>query len=109
MAATLLAEQLAAQTGPVRIVQAPRRVRRTTLGPRPAVADVAELAARSNFTFPDGASHPEELGQAVQALGLLGMSITKDAIRKSRILRFAIASAGPLTLPWRPAAPGRTP
>lgn len=73
------------------------------------MADIAELAARSNLSFLNGASHPEELGQAAQALGLLGTSITKDAIRKSRILRFAVASAGALALPWRPAAPGRTP
>lgn len=32
----------------------------------------AELAARSNFSFLDGASHPEELVETAQALGLAG-------------------------------------
>ena len=35
----------------------------------------AELAARSNFSFLDGASHPEELVTTSQALGLSGLGI----------------------------------
>ncbi|MFC7543858.1 PHP domain-containing protein [Siccirubricoccus deserti] len=35
----------------------------------------AELGARSNFSFLDGASHPAELVQAAAALGLAGLSI----------------------------------
>ena len=35
----------------------------------------AELAARSNFSFLDGASHPEELVVTSQALGLSGLGI----------------------------------
>ena len=35
----------------------------------------AELAARSNFSFLDGASHPEELVQTAQALGLAGLGL----------------------------------
>ena len=39
------------------------------------MAAFAELAARSNFSFLDGASHPEELVQTAQALGLAGLGI----------------------------------
>jgi error-prone DNA polymerase len=39
------------------------------------VAAFAELAARSNFSFLDGASHPEELAETAQALGLAGLGI----------------------------------
>ncbi|MBX6742077.1 MAG: error-prone DNA polymerase [Acetobacteraceae bacterium] len=35
----------------------------------------AELGARSNFSFLDGASHPEELVQTAQALGLAGLGL----------------------------------
>ncbi|MCW8085617.1 error-prone DNA polymerase [Sabulicella glaciei] len=35
----------------------------------------AEVAARSNFSFLDGASHPEELAEQARALGLAGMGI----------------------------------
>jgi DNA polymerase III alpha subunit len=35
----------------------------------------AELGARSNFSFLDGASHPEELVETAQALGLAGLGI----------------------------------
>ena len=39
------------------------------------MAGFAELGARSNFSFLDGASHPEELAQTAQALGLAGLGI----------------------------------
>jgi error-prone DNA polymerase len=39
------------------------------------VAGFAELAARSKFSFLDGASHPEELVQTARALGLAGLGI----------------------------------
>ena len=39
------------------------------------MAAFAELAARSNFSFLDGASHPEELVRTAQALGLAGLGI----------------------------------
>jgi error-prone DNA polymerase len=39
------------------------------------VAAFAELEARSNFSLLDGASHPEELVQTAQALGLAGLGI----------------------------------
>jgi error-prone DNA polymerase len=39
------------------------------------VAAFAELGAKSNFSFLDGASHPEELVQTAQALGLTGLGI----------------------------------
>jgi error-prone DNA polymerase len=39
------------------------------------VAAFAELGAKSNFSFLDGASHPEELVQTAQALGLAGLGI----------------------------------
>ena len=35
----------------------------------------AELAARSNFSFLDGASHPEELVDTARALGLAGLGL----------------------------------
>jgi error-prone DNA polymerase len=35
----------------------------------------AELGARSNFSFLDGASHPAELVQTAAALGLAGLGI----------------------------------
>ncbi|MFC7477983.1 error-prone DNA polymerase [Dankookia sp. GCM10030260] len=39
------------------------------------MAAFAELSARSNFSFLDGASHPEELVQTAKALGLAGLGI----------------------------------
>ena len=39
------------------------------------MAAFAELGARSNFSFLDGASHPEELVQTAQALGLAGFGL----------------------------------
>jgi error-prone DNA polymerase len=39
------------------------------------VTAFAELAARSNFSFLDGASHPEELVATSQALGLSGLGL----------------------------------
>ncbi|MBX6746886.1 MAG: PHP domain-containing protein, partial [Acetobacteraceae bacterium] len=38
-------------------------------------AAFAELGARSNFSFLDGASHPEELVQTAQELGLAGLGL----------------------------------
>ncbi|WP_342666359.1 PHP domain-containing protein [Muricoccus aerilatus] len=42
---------------------------------RPPVQPFAELAARSNFSFLDGASHPWELAATAKALGYSGLGI----------------------------------
>ncbi len=43
---------------------------------RRAAARYAELRCRSNFSFLDGASHPEELAERGAALGLAGLALT---------------------------------
>ncbi|TPG46076.1 DNA polymerase III subunit alpha [Roseomonas nepalensis] len=43
--------------------------------PRPPVQPFAELAARSNFSFLDGASHPWELAATAKALGYSGLGL----------------------------------
>jgi error-prone DNA polymerase len=43
---------------------------------RPATVDYAELHCHSNFSFLDGASHPEELAEEAARLGLTGLAIT---------------------------------
>jgi error-prone DNA polymerase len=43
---------------------------------RPAHPDYAELVARSNYSFLEGASHPEELVDRAVALGLRGLALT---------------------------------
>ena len=50
--------------------QAPALVR------KPATVDYAELHCHSNFSFLDGASHPEELAEEAARLGLTGLAIT---------------------------------
>jgi error-prone DNA polymerase len=43
---------------------------------QPAIVDYAELHCHSNFSFLDGASHPEELVEEAVRLGLTGLAIT---------------------------------
>jgi len=57
------------------------------------VAAFAELAARSNFSFLDGASHPEELAQTAQALGLAGLGIC-DLNSLAGVVRGHVACSG---------------
>ena len=59
----------------------------------------AELAARSNFSFLDGASHPEELVEAAGALGLAGLGIC-DTNSLAGVVRGHVA-ARELGLPFR--------
>ncbi|MBX6744836.1 MAG: PHP domain-containing protein, partial [Acetobacteraceae bacterium] len=51
----------------------------------------AELGARSNFSFLDGASHPEELVQTAQALGLAGLGLC-DANSLAGVVRGHVAA-----------------
>ena len=59
----------------------------------------AELAARSNFSFLDGASHPEELVATSQALGLSGLGIC-DLNSLAGVVRGHVA-ANAAGLPFR--------
>src|SRR5690606_16225931 len=47
-----------------------------TLVRRPSTVDYAELHCHSNFSFLDGASHPEELVEEACRLGLTGLALT---------------------------------
>jgi error-prone DNA polymerase len=59
--------------------------------PMPADPAYAELHAWSNFTFLEGASHPEELAEAAAAAGLAGMALTdRDGLYGA--VRFAKAA-----------------
>jgi error-prone DNA polymerase len=66
--------------------QAPPVVRRS------ATVDYAELHCHSNFSFLDGASHPEELVEEAARLGLRALAIT-DHDGFYGIVRFAEAAA----------------
>jgi len=59
----------------------------------------AELHAHSNFSFLDGASHPEELAAVAVQLGLAGLALT-DHNGFYGVVRFAEGGGG------RPSAPG---
>ena len=63
------------------------------------MAAFAELGARSNFSFLDGASHPEELVQTAQALGLAGLGIC-DLNSLAGVVRGHVA-AKVASLPFR--------
>jgi len=57
-----------------------------------ATVDYAELHCHSNFSFLDGASHPEELVEEAARLGLSGLALT-DHDGFYGIVRFAEAAA----------------
>src|SRR3990172_1853009 len=54
-------------------------------------AEYAELHCHTNFSFLDGASHPEELAEEAARLGLAGLAIT-DHDGMYGIVRFAVAA-----------------
>src|SRR5438067_8197393 len=67
----------------------------TAPGPTPASAGrvpYAELHCHSNFSFLDGASHPEELVEEAVGLGLEALAIT-DHDGMYGVVRFAEAAA----------------
>ncbi len=64
--------------------QAPEFIRQTS------TVDYAELHCHSNFSFLDGASHPEELVQEAARLGLTGLALT-DHDGFYGVVRFAEA------------------
>src|SRR3954465_9490458 len=53
----------------------------------------AELHCHTNFSFPDGASHPEELAVEAARLGLSGLAVT-DHDGLYGAVRFALAARG---------------
>ena len=59
---------------------------------RPALTPYAELHCHSNFSFLDGASHPEELAEEAARLGLEALAIT-DHDGMYGVVRFAEAAA----------------
>ncbi len=61
------------------------------------MAEYAELHCHSNFSFLDGASHPEELVEEAHRLGLSGLAVT-DHDGLYGVVRLAVA-ARPLGLP----------
>jgi len=77
---------------PVRdLVVAPEPDRTPTGGtPRPVVP-YAELHCHSNFSFLDGASHPEELAEEAHRLGLTALAVT-DHNGLYGVVRFAEAA-----------------
>ncbi|HET7488558.1 MAG TPA: PHP domain-containing protein, partial [Acidimicrobiales bacterium] len=64
---------------------------------RPAITRYAELHCHSNFSFLDGASHPEELAEEAARLGLEALALT-DHDGMYGVVRFAEA-AGAVGLP----------
>ena len=68
--------------------------RRRSLGPAAAAAPTpyAELHCHSNFSFLDGASHPEELAEEAARLGLEALALT-DHDGFYGVVRFAEAAA----------------
>jgi error-prone DNA polymerase len=61
-------------------------------GYRRALVPYAELHAHSNFSFLDGASHPEELAEEAARLGLSALALT-DRDGMYGVVRFAQAAA----------------
>ena len=59
--------------------------------PRPGPAAYAELHCHSNFSFLDGASHPEELAEEAARLGLSALALT-DHDGLYGVVRFAEAA-----------------
>src|SRR5215213_7965566 len=76
----------------------PGSTRRAPYRPRPdlasgaAVVEYAELHAHSNFSFLDGASHPEEMVEEAVTLGLSALALT-DHDGFYGVVRFAEAAA----------------
>lgn len=66
----------------------------------PASPAYAELAARSNFSFLDGASHPHELVQQAKALGLAGIGIC-DTNTLGGVVRAHVAAKLPFRVGCR--------
>ncbi|HZQ26073.1 MAG TPA: error-prone DNA polymerase [Acidimicrobiales bacterium] len=62
-------------------------------GSRPSRTAYAELHCHSNFSFLDGASHPEELAEEAARLGLQALALT-DHDGMYGVVRFAEAAAG---------------
>jgi error-prone DNA polymerase len=62
-----------------------------TVGGPMGDAEYAELHCHTNFSFLDGASHPEELAEEAARLGLSGLAIT-DHDGFYGIVRFAVAA-----------------
>ena len=56
-----------------------------------ASAEYAELHCHTNFSFLDGASHPEELAEEAHRLGLAGLAVT-DHDGFYGVVRFAVAA-----------------
>ena len=61
--------------------------------PSAPIRPYAELHARSNFSFLEGASHPEELVDRAAELGLAALALT-DRNGLYGIVRFARAARG---------------
>ena len=81
----------------LRLTTVRSRSRLTTTDNDPEPAVYAELHCHSNFSFLDGASHPEELAEEAARLGLAALAIT-DHDGFYGVVRFAEA-ARPLGLP----------
>jgi error-prone DNA polymerase len=64
----------------------------TVPAPEPAPVAYAELHCHSNFSFLDGASHPEELAEEAARLGLSALALT-DHDGMYGVVRFAEAAA----------------
>src|SRR5262249_16962126 len=65
----------------------------------------AELHCHTNFSFLDGASHPEELADEAARLGLAALAVT-DHDGLYRVVPFALAAPA-TALPTRPPHPSR--
>jgi error-prone DNA polymerase len=67
------------------------RTERPPVVPIPTAVPYAELHCHSNFSFLDGASHPEELVEEAVRLGLTGLAVT-DHDGMQGVVRFAEAA-----------------
>src|SRR5215470_15639254 len=65
----------------------------TVAGPMTDTSGYAELHCHTNFSFLDGASHPEELAEEAARLGLAGLAVT-DHDGLYGAVRFALAARG---------------
>ena len=68
-----------------------QRYEAPAITPRPAAVPYAELHCHSNFSFLDGASHPEELAEEAARLGLEALALT-DHDGFYGVVRFAEAA-----------------
>src|SRR5690242_5362730 len=76
---------------PVWMRSRPRRGPTSAI-PEPSAVDYAELHCHSNFSFLDGASHPEDLAYEAARLGLTGLALT-DHDGFYGVVRFGEAGA----------------